>query len=102
MGGRLSGPPPIWKEKGFESSPDGRRFDWQLEKTDGRSVNCQVDGKEYDLAKGTLFLVKTKGGKTEVEQLSRDLSAVKPDTESCKDFARKDSTLSKFLGTGND
>ena len=98
----ISGPPWVRKEKGYTLSSDGRRFDWQLETGDGRSVNCQVDGKEYDLSKGTLFLVKTMGGKTDVEQLSRDLSAAKPETESCKDFARKDPTLSKFLGMGSD
>ncbi len=99
-GERLSGPPPVRKEIGFISSPDGRRFDWQLETSDGRSVNCQLDGKEYDLTKGTLFLVTTKGGKATVEQLSRDLSAVQPEVESCKGFARMDTAVSKFLGTG--
>ncbi len=102
LGEHLSGPPWVRKEKGYTSSSDGRRFDWQLETGDGRSVSCQVDGKEYDLSKGTLFLVKTMGGKTEVEQLSRDLSAVQPDFESCKDFARKDAAVSKFLGTEAD
>jgi hypothetical protein len=65
---------------------------------DGRTVKFSLDGKEYDLSKGNLFLVRTKGGKTEVEQLSRDLSAVNPDVESCKDFARKDPAVSKFVG----
>ena len=100
LGERTSGPPWFRKEEGYTSSPDGRRFDWQLETGDGRSVKCHLDGKEYDLSKGTLFLVKTKGGKTEVEQLSRDLSAVQPDFVSCTDFARKDAAVSKLLGTG--
>src|SRR5262245_62244048 len=85
-----AGPPWVRKVEGFAASKDGRRFDWQLETTDGRSVKCRVAGKEYDLAKGALFLVKTKGGKAEVEQLSRDLSAVQPEVESCKAFVRKD------------
>ncbi|HJZ58808.1 MAG TPA: hypothetical protein VKE74_27950 [Gemmataceae bacterium] len=61
-----------------------------------------MDGKDYDLAKGTLFLVRTKGGKTEVEQLSRDLSAVQPEPESCKTFAQKDPAVSQLLGKGSD
>ena len=90
----------LYKEQGFESSPDGRRFEWQMETTDGRNIQFRLDGKEYDLSKGTLFLVKTKGGKTEVEQLSRDLSAVSPDANGCKDFAQKDPAVSQFLGAG--
>jgi hypothetical protein len=101
-GENISGPPWLRKEEGFISSVDGRRLDWQVETTAGRSVKCRLDGKEYDLAKGTLFLVKTKGGKTEMEQLSRDLSAVQPDSASCKDFARKDAAVSKLLETAAD
>jgi hypothetical protein len=98
----VSGPPWVRKVEGSASSKDGRRFDWQLETTDGRSVRGRVDGKEYDLAKGALFLVKTKGGKTEVEQRRRDLSAVQPELESCRAFVRKDPAVSKLLGTGGD
>jgi hypothetical protein len=102
MGESFSGPPWVRKETGSLASPDGRRCDWELETTDGRHVTVHLDNKEYDLQKGTVFLVKTKGGKTEVEQFSRDLSSVQPDNESCKEFARKDSAMSTFLGMGND
>ena len=91
-------PPLISKEEGVQSSGDGRRFEWSMQTSDGRTVKGRLDGKEYDLAKGTLFLVKTKGGKTEVEQLSTDLSAVQPDAKNIEKFARKDAVLSKFLG----
>lgn len=90
--------PLIAKEEGFQCSGDGRRFDWSMETEDGRSVKCRLDAKEYDLANGTLFLVKTKGGKTEVEQVTKDLSAVQPDATSFEEFARKDAAVSKFLG----
>jgi hypothetical protein len=49
-----------------------------------------------------LFLVKTKGGKTEVEQLSTNISAAQADAESIGDFARKEPAVSKFLGTKSD
>jgi hypothetical protein len=91
-------PPLVSKEEGVQSSGDGRRFEWSLETGDGRAVKCRLDGKEYHLAKGKLFLVKTKGGKTEVEQLSTDVSAVSTDAKSIEDFARMDSAVSKFLG----
>jgi hypothetical protein len=97
-GGGTAGP--LYKEQGFIAAPDGRRFDYQLETRDGRSLQCRLNGEEYDLSQGALFLVKTKGGRTEVEQLRRDLSTVQPDPESCKDFVRKDPAVSQFLGTG--
>jgi len=94
-----SGPPPVGKSEGYASAKDGRREDWKFETTDGgRSVKFSVNGKEYDLSSGGLFLVKTKGGKTEVEQLNQDLSAVQPDEESCRSFVRKDPAISKLLG----
>jgi hypothetical protein len=96
----ISGPPWVRKVKGSLSSPDGRSCEWVLESTDGRRVTFHLENKEYDLQKGTVFLVKTKGGKTEVEQLSRDLSSVQPDAVSCEEFARKDAALSKLFGIG--
>jgi len=102
-GHKVSGGPP-WVEQqiGTLASHDGRSFSYELETTDGRGLKCRLDGKEYDLAKGTLFLVNTKGAKRKMEQLSRDLSAVQPEVESCKDFARKDPALNKFFGPGAD
>jgi hypothetical protein len=102
QGDRISGPPWVRKVEGSVASKDGRQVNWEVETTDGRSVKCRVDGKEYDPAKGTLFLVRTKGGKTEVEQLSRDLSAVQPVAESCQKFAENDPAVSKLLGKGSD
>src|SRR5262249_15265738 len=98
----ISGPPWGRRVEGFASSKDGRRFDWQLETTDRRGVKCRVDGKEYDLAKGALFLFKTRGGKTEVEQLSRDQSGVQREVASCTAFVRKEPAVSKLLGKGSD
>jgi hypothetical protein len=91
-----------YKGGGSQAAPDGRRYEWQTESMDGRNVKFRINGKEYDLSKGTLFLVKTKGGKTEVEQLSEDLSSVQPNAESCKEFARKNPAVSKFLDMKDD
>jgi hypothetical protein len=101
-GESLSGPPWVRKDQGyFAVSAEGRRLDWRFETTDVKTVKCWLNDKEYDLAKGNVFLVKTKGGKTEVEQVSRDLSAVQPVVKSCKDFAQKDPAVSTLLGLGD-
>lgn len=97
LGSKTSFPPSVSKEEAVQSTPDGRRFEWQMETTNGQNIKGRLDGNEYDLAKGSLFLVKTKGGKTEVEQLVRDLSAVQPNSENCKEYARNDAAVSKFL-----
>jgi hypothetical protein len=90
------------KEKGWESWRNGRRWEWQVEITDGSSIKVWLDGKEYDPSKGNLFLVTLKGGKSEVEQQARDLSAVQPDWNSVKEFAGTDAVVSKFLGVKGD
>jgi hypothetical protein len=87
-----------YKARGWEIASDYRHLDWQLETPDGSNIKVLLDGKEYDASKGNLFLVKTKGGKTEVEQLTKDLSAAKADREGMEAFARKDAAVSKFLG----
>jgi hypothetical protein len=46
--------------------------------------------------------VTLKGGKSEVEQQARDLSAVQPDWNSVKEFAGTDAVVSKFLGVKGD
>jgi hypothetical protein len=73
-----------------------------MDTMDGRSVRTLLDGKEYDLGKGNVFLVKTTGGKTEVEQLALDLSIVEPNHKSCEAYARKNEKLRKFPGLEGD
>ena len=87
-----------YKAKGWELASDDRRLDWQLETPDGSSIKVRLNGKEYDASKGNLFLVKTKGGKTEVEQLTKDLPGGLPDRKMVEAFARNDAAVSKFLG----
>jgi hypothetical protein len=62
----------------------------------GSSMKVRLDGK------GNLFLVTTTRGESEVEQHARDLSAVKPDWKSVREFARTDAAVSKFLGVKAD
>jgi hypothetical protein len=98
-----SGPPPVSKAEGYAIAKDGRRVDWKLEISDGgKSVRFSVNGKEYDLSRGGLFLVKTKADKMEVEQVNEDLSMVPPDIEGCRNFVRKNRRTSKLLGEDGD
>jgi hypothetical protein len=98
-GNPVSGPGDISKHQGSQTSTDGkRRLDWQTERTDGWNIKVRLNGKEYDASKGAVFLVKTEGEKTEVEQLAKDLLGLQPDPKSVEEFARKDAAVNKFLG----
>ena len=87
------------KQQGFLSSTDGKQhLDWQTERTEDWNIKVRLNGKEYDASKGPVFLVKTEGEKTQIEQLAKDLSALLIDPKRVEDFARKDAAVSKFLG----
>ena len=89
--------PPVQKLEGYSVSQDGKRLDWLIEQRNGEKTSCRLNNEHFDLAKGTLFLVKTKGGETKIDQLTQDLSEVSPDTESFTDFAKKNSEVSALL-----
>ncbi|VTS06831.1 hypothetical protein [Tuwongella immobilis] len=55
---------------------DGREIPWQVRTGDGKSGRATIDGVEYDLAQGCLFLVSTRDRKTQVRQVPRDPSGV--------------------------
>jgi hypothetical protein len=84
-------------ERGAARAADGRSLAWEVQTRDGRAGEAQIGGVRYDLAAGTLFLVTTQGGTTEVRQLSRDLSAVPLDHDGILAFAWTDPDLAAFL-----
>lgn len=95
---------PVHTESGMASSRDGRGYTWQLETTDGRTAKFTIDGKEYDLSKGTLVVVRTKGETVQVLQLNRDLArdlAGVLDADGCRDYLKKDGEVMKFLEAGD-
>jgi hypothetical protein len=69
-------------------------FDWEIETTDGRTARFRIDGIVYDLNEGAVFLIRSEGGRIEVDQLQRNLSIVQPDAEAVAHFAANDAYLS--------
>ena len=61
-------------EKGFLTSAEGKRIEWEWISPRDKGGDFHLDGEGYDMSKGTLFLVATKGGKVRVTQLDADLS----------------------------
>jgi hypothetical protein len=78
--------------------PESGGYKCQLETTDGKSANCRINGKEYDLSKGTLFVIKANGKQVEVHQLKRDLTTIPFDADGYREPLQKDTEIRKLLG----
>jgi hypothetical protein len=89
---------PIYSGSGSAKAADGGGYKWQVETKDGKTIKFSIDGKDYDLSKGTLFVMKVKGDKTDVHQLKRDLSAIPFDSHKCEEALKKDAEVMKLLG----
>jgi hypothetical protein len=98
-GGGVRGLPNAAEYSGRVQAADGRRVEWKWVTPDNASGPLALNGMDYDLARGRLFLVSTKGGKVEVRQLLRDLSGVRPD--GLQNFADSDRDVTKFIAEGS-
>jgi hypothetical protein len=87
----------LYSVRGYAESRQGRRFDWEVRTRDGETAEFWIDGKRYDLADGSLFLVTGGTYGTEVTQLARDLSGVRPVYESCVAFAEEDRDVRRLF-----
>jgi hypothetical protein len=58
---------------------DGRKIAWSCTTQDGTSGTVIIDGQQFDLGKGGVFLVSAKENKTKVEQLAVDMSKLQGD-----------------------
>jgi hypothetical protein len=91
-----AGSPQGAQYNGRADAPDGRKIEWRCETADGKTGPVTINGQQFDLAGGPLFLVTTKGGETHVQQLRRDLSKVEPTPGDLERLAA-DPEVSKFL-----
>jgi hypothetical protein len=98
-GGSGSTDNPVHTQRGSAGDADAGGYQWQLQTTDGKSANCRINGKEYDLSKGTLFVIQATGEQVEVHQLQRDLSNIPLNAEGCREAVREDAEIRKVLGT---
>ncbi len=81
--------------------PDSGGYKCLLETKDGISAICRINGKEYDLANGTLFVIKSKGEQVEVRQLKRDLTKIPFDAADCRAPIGQDAEIRKLLELGD-
>jgi hypothetical protein len=101
FGGHGSSNNPVYSWSASTTYADGRGWKCQIEATDGKVTTFRIDGKEYDLSQGTVFVLTTKADKVDVHQMKRDLSAVPSDAEACREFLNKDAEMMKALREGD-
>jgi hypothetical protein len=83
--------------QGYASSPDGRRIDWEWKSSDREGGALQINGTAYDLGRGRLFLVSTKGGPVRVTQVHVDLADVAPDPQGFAALAQREPKVAQFI-----
>src|SRR5262249_46814913 len=85
------------KYEGQQKARDGRKVEYQCETADGKTGTMTINGSSYELAKGSMFLVSTRGGKVEVRQVKRDLLKVALDQESVEKLLRGNADVASFF-----
>jgi hypothetical protein len=86
--------------RAFQTPTDGPRVEFRYEMNEtaaGREGKITINGATYDLAKGSLFLVSTKGPEPEVVQLNRDTLKLKPGKEALEELAKNDPDVAAFF-----
>ena len=76
---------PIHRQAGWAESKEGNRYDWEIKTADGQTADIRIDGVDYDIAKGAVFVVGLHGKKAAVKQLDLDLSNLS-DVKDCQSF----------------
>ena len=88
---------PLYHERGTVSAADGRKVEWTVDTADGKSATFSIGAQTYDLARGTLFMVSTPGGKVGVRQVTYDLANLSATRESCNTLAESSPDVKSFI-----
>ena len=85
---------------GKYETTDGRGFQYTCETTDGLTGTVVIDGAEYDLAAGCIFLLAYRSDGISVTQLDRDLTMPGTPQEFFKSLADNDPQIGAFVRGG--
>ena len=90
--------------RGQLHTKDGREIVWSCSTPDGQSGNVVIDGQEFDLTQGALFLISTKDKPTRVEQLAIDAGQLQEgsNTDKFPELAKADPRIAAFLQSCRD
>jgi hypothetical protein len=83
--------------EGRFAGADGRRVEFRARTADGKSGSVTIAGVDYDLAKGSLFLVSTRDHPPKVVQVPFDLSGFPSDGNALRELARATPQIRGFF-----
>jgi hypothetical protein len=96
-GGSSSTEDPVYRLNCDVEAHDGRRFSWEVHSSDGLTAEMWIDGDNFDLSQGTLFLVSSQDSGTQVVQVQRDFSELEPANETISALASSDDAIANFV-----
>lgn len=70
-------------------------YHWTLSTKDGKNCKLSINGRNYQLADGAVFVLKSRGTGLELLQLKRDISAVPFDIQECNKYLEDDKELAE-------
>jgi hypothetical protein len=73
--------------------PNAQKAELRVETADGRTGRADFAGQSYDLARGTVFVLLSRGEKLELSQLPRDVSDVTDSLPAVHKLIRDDPEL---------
>ena len=97
--GTASTEDPVYRLECNASAPEGRDYSWKVHATDGVTAEMWIEDQQFDLSKGTMFLVNIGEDGVQVEQLQRDLSDLERSNEAISALAVSDPDVANFMAT---
>lgn len=88
---------PVWRGQGASRAADGRQVNWRVESTNGQTGTFFIDEQAYDLEHGTLFLIRTGGGQTDVTQHQLALAGSCSDYDECHRTLLNEPAVAQFV-----
>jgi hypothetical protein len=88
---------PVWRGQGSIRSESGQNITWHVETTDGKKAKFFINEQSYDLAQGTLFLIKTNNGSPQIMQHQNRYNGGCSDDESCQQLLKQDPAVLQFI-----
>jgi hypothetical protein len=87
---------PVHHRTGQVKSKEGHGYDWELETTDGLTAKFKINDTNYEVGKGTVFVVHLNSELATVHQLDLDLSKLNFDQNDCLSFLQNNPDLIKL------
>jgi hypothetical protein len=76
---------------------DGRTVQWRASTKDGKSGTVTLNGKDYRLEEGAVFLVRTADGPARITQVKQDLSGLKPGLATWDRLRKENTEVNEFV-----